>query len=1511
MPHPIETRTPALRCPQIDSERGDDMAKMLIQAIDDERIKNAFLLDFNDQLKRRKDACIGPATPHQSFFTVDETSAIFLKHADKPSANAEISKQLFTMAPRADETLIDFGKRVRLEAMRAGLPDASPQFVSYLEGTLTPSTLNDMRLHMLYSKLNQSLDSMWEAIGRPRPDTVTMPTSSLDAWLRALETMEGKAGDTGPLPLRNVNLFQDGPKRPAQGQSSFWNKRPKFGQGTSKAITDTATLPRDREQPVRINGNKGQYGSSSASHADTGCTKCGMNNHRAPDCRTEQCKDCHKYHHRKRPCRFARKYYLPDSDSTSTAPKDSAAQVSTDAQLDALTSDYDDMGTADARINNDFYLYNAVLNLLNGTDNRITVPIVLKGQRYNALLDTGCTHTFIDSKLVQKLDIAVLPMSGRITLGKSGITATRKGVTLPMPVVCNSRQVYLTAEVMDLPAHDFHIGMDTLHQFGFGITGLSNPATSFEGDMMLIPDKKPLIIPETKVPEEELTTAFLSARDEAMATIEPALAANSSIPIDSCCPIPEMKVFLKVPDDTVVFRRQRPFAQYDQKLVDETVARWRSEGVVCLSPPGTPHNSPLTLAMKKDAKGIKSKQRVCLDPRLLNEHLPDDNFPLPLISDVLNKVAGHAIYSTLDLRQAYHRLPINESDRPLTTFTHDGKQYMFKRAPFGLKHISSLFQRGMSRILGDLPFVGNFIDDIIVFSNSFKEHALHLRIVINRLTQAKLILNPDKCHFFRTSVVLLGFVINSRGKQIDPTKLVNMHEWDYPTTSKQIQHYLGFFNFFREFIPVFSTLAAPLERLRNQTKPFQLDKLQRRSFDSFKRLLACAPILCFPNFSLPFYVATDASNVGIGAVLYQLPEGTEHPEKVAYISFMARSLQPSERKYSATKKEMLAIAFALSKFNHYLKGRKFTLYTDHRALTYLFTQKHTSIVMSGWQDVILEYDFDIVYRPGILNILPDHLSRLFPKELWPKEQQLDDLLATTSIVPTDAEPMHITSCYMHVLQEDNVSTRAEVPEEQRNTVMAEAHGPGHFGGQQMVKTIHANDQTWPRLINSCLDYVKRCHACQRYNISRKGYHPLKSIHAELPGDHIAIDLAGPFPASAQTDSKGVTKTYTYLLVVVDVCTRFVYLRALVDKSAITVAKELFTIFCDIGFPKILQSDNGTEFVNAVLTVLTEQMQVQHRLITPYHPRANGVAECNVKTSVEIIRKAIQGNPNQWAEQVPVVQLSMNTRVVDLHRSSPYSLFFARRYSGIGNFTDTESQLMNSDQLLERLDYMTKVVFPAASERAKVTQQKMVDKFNATVLHNIFADGAIVMALDPIRGNKLDAKYEGPYTVVKQDCNGAYTLRDATGTILERKYAASQLKLVLADALDPNAYTVGSILNHRNPNKDRPEHEYLVHWKGYDNPKDHTWEPYSHFFETRCIQDYWKARGKPIPHTIRPGDTAPTGIRTGSVLAATHNEIMCPEGFAPQQIGEQTAPTQRLPITKSAHTTDPVDRMTLQ
>jgi len=954
--------------------------------------------------------------------------------------------------------------------------------------------------------------------------------------------------------------------------------------------------------------------------------------------------------------------------------------------------------------------------------------------------------------------------------------------------------------------------MDLFHRYGFNIIGLPDPVESSDRLPIPVEDVKPTLKPLT-IPDIERTLEFRKEKRQFMENLLGLLQENGKIPKTSHCPVPEMKVYLPVPDNVELNRRSRVFPYSQRPILDDAINRWLDDDVITLAPAGNRHNNTLTLAAKKDANGEKTLFRVCLDPRPLNAYLPDDNFPVPLISDIMDFAGGNEVFSTVDLRQAYHRLPIHEEDQPLTAFTHNGIQYMFKKAPFGLKPLSSLFQRGMSRILGDLEFVRNFIDDILIASRNRQDHEEHVKQVIERLTAAKLIINEEKCCFYSTQVALLGFIIDVNGKRVDPQKLANIDDWQPPTTGKQVQSYMGTFNFFREYMPLISTISAPLDALRNTPGPFKLNDLQLRCFNSLKNILVQAPILSFPDFSLPFYVATDASNVGIGAVLYQLPGGEQDPKNIRYISFVARSLQERERRYSATQKELLGIVFALTKLRQYLWGKHFTLYTDHRALTYMHSQKDMNSMLTNWQETILDFNFKVVYRPGVLNVLPDALSRQFPQELWTSR-------------PPGSAPTKVYG-YTHLIQ-DSQTPRVTVALSERKSLLAETHALGHFGTNAMVKQIHSLNKTWPNLAKDCLEFVQRCPECQRVNIARKGYHPMSAIHAQLPGEHMAVDLAGPFPEKSDGN--------LFLLILVDVCTRFVILEPIPNKEAITICNVLFKIFTTIGFPRILQSDNGREFVNEGMKVMASTMGLQHRLVTPYHPRGNGVAENHVKTACTILRKEVKSKKHLWAQHVPMAQLAMNTRVVALHNSSPFSLFFARKYNGLTNYSDDKGEPASHETLLERLEYMTKIVFPAIQTKTRATQKRMIERFNKTVLHNEFPDGAKVMSLDPIKGDKLAPRYEGPFTVVRRTTGGSYELRDGTGALLGRKFAPSQLKLVLDDYEDTATYEVEKILDHRTAPGGGVE--YYVSWKGFT---EKTWEPQDNFVERACLHDYWRIR----------------------------------------------------------------------
>ena len=332
---------------------------------------------------------------------------------------------------------------------------------------------------------------------------------------------------------------------------------------------------------------------------------------------------------------------------------------------------------------------------------------------------------------------------------------------------------------------------------------------------------------------------------------------------------------------------------------------------------------------------------------------------------------------------------------------------------------------------------------------------------------------------------------------------------------------------------------------------------------------------------------------------------------------------------------------------------------------------------------------------------------------------------------------------------------------------------------------------------------------------------------------MAIDLAGPFVESAHGNK--------YILLVLDVCTRFVFLRLIPDKSAEQVAGELFSLFCLVGFPNVLQSDNGTEFKNKVLRVLTQKAHVEHRFITPYHPHANGVAEQFIATAKLTISKYVQGDVSTWDRYLPSVQYAMNTKVAALHNSTPFSLFFGRQLHSAGE-PNIQSALMSEEDLLKRVDYLTQIVFPAISEGVQAQQKSLEEKYIKGVKNNPFPDGSYVYVKDPRLSGSLHSDWDGPFKVVRRTKGGSYTLEDLTGQLIDSDCAPSHMKLVQHEPVenDTNIYEIQQILNHC-PREGRDEMEYLVRWKGY-SPEHDSWVPFTDFIETDIIDKYHRWRG---------------------------------------------------------------------
>lgn len=427
---------------------------------------------------------------------------------------------------------------------------------------------------------------------------------------------------------------------------------------------------------------------------------------------------------------------------------------------------------------------------------------------------------------------------------------------------------------------------------------------------------------------------------------------------------------ISVTDPTPINSKVYRYPEVHKTEVDKQIKKMLKQGII--RPSVSPYCSPLWVVPKKlDATGER-KWRIVIDYRKLNNVTVGDSYPLPNIEHILDQLGHSQYFTTLDLASGFHQIEMKPEDISKTAFSTPFGHYEFTRMPFGLRNSPSTFQRLMNTVLTGLQGLQCFVylDDIVIYASTIDQHSEKLRSVFNRLRSNNLLLQPDKCEFMRKEVAYLGHVISSEGVAPNPEKIKAIATYPAPKNEKQIKQFLGLVGYYRRFIQNFSSIAKPLTSLLKKDTPFTWTQQTQEAFESFKTILTTQPILQYPNFKEKFLLTTDASDYAIGAVLSQGETGKDLP-----IAYASRTLNKAEINYSTTEKEALAIIWATNHFRPYLYGRKFTIFTDHRPLSWLFNCKNPSSRLLRWRLKLEEYEYDIRYKPGRINSNADALSR--------------------------------------------------------------------------------------------------------------------------------------------------------------------------------------------------------------------------------------------------------------------------------------------------------------------------------------------------------------------------------------------------------------------------------------------------------------------------------------------------------------------------------------------------------
>lgn len=422
-------------------------------------------------------------------------------------------------------------------------------------------------------------------------------------------------------------------------------------------------------------------------------------------------------------------------------------------------------------------------------------------------------------------------------------------------------------------------------------------------------------------------------------------------------------------DDKPEYRPAYRLSPNEQDELNKQLTQLIDNGLI--EPACSPWGAPVLFAPKKNGK-----LRMCIDYRALNSKTVKDRFPLPRIDDCFDKLQGTRYFTLLDLTSGYWNVRVRPEDRHKTAFNTRYGSYQWRVLPFGLCNAPGTFQRLMTNVFRDMIDQGVtvYLDDIMIASKTKAEHIIKVKQVLERLRENKLYANKDKCVFGAKRLRYLGHVVSEHGIGVDQDKVNAIAKMKSPVNLSDTRKFLGMASYYRSYVRDFSTIAAPLTNLQKKNARFEWTEDQQTAFDALKHALTHAPVLMAPDYDKEFELDTDASLIGIGAVLSQKDDdGNLKP-----VMFMSERLSETESNYPTHEREFLAIVKAMRKWRVYLDTNvPFIVHTDHNPLVHVKTQANLSKRMARWVETISSFNFTPVYKPGRRMDVPDALSRLF------------------------------------------------------------------------------------------------------------------------------------------------------------------------------------------------------------------------------------------------------------------------------------------------------------------------------------------------------------------------------------------------------------------------------------------------------------------------------------------------------------------------------------------------------